>query len=55
MMAGHHQCAAKHHINVYLTVKLWTYGTDGSLPVQLADAKTVETCGSSWLSELSFT
>ena len=44
MIAGHRQCDAnEHQINAYLMVKVWTYGIDGSLPVQLADAKTVET------------
>ena len=31
MMAWHPQCDAKHQINAYIMVKVWTYGIDGSL------------------------
>ena len=34
MMAGHRQCDAKHHIDAYLMVKVWTYGIDVSLQSQ---------------------
>ena len=50
-MAGHRQCDAKHHINAYLMVKVWTYGIDGSLQSSLPMPRRSRH-GSRWLSEL---
>ena len=54
MMAGHRQCDAKHHIDAYLMVKVWTYGIDGSLQSSLPMPRRSRH-GSSWLSELPLT
>ena len=51
MMTGHRQCDAKHHIDAYLMVKVWTYGIDGSLQSSLPMPRRSRH-GSSWLSEL---
>ena len=54
MMTGQRQCDAKHHIDAYLVVKVWTYGIDvslqSSLPMPIRSRH-----GSSWLLELPFT
>ena len=50
-MAGHRQCDAKHHIDAYLMVKVWTYGIDVSLQSSLPMPRRSRH-GSSWLSEL---
>ena len=54
MMTGHRQCAAKHPINAYLMVKVWTYGIDGSLQSSLPMPRR-SSHGTSWLSELPVT
>ena len=54
MMAWQRQCAATHHINAYLMVKVWTYGIDGSLQSSLPMPRR-SSLGSSWLSELPLT
>ena len=51
MVAWQHQCDAKHHIDAYLMVKVWTYGIDGSLQSSLPMPRRSRH-GSSWLSEL---
>ena len=51
MMTGHRQCDAKHHIDAYLMVKVWTYGIDGSLQSSLPMPRWSRH-GSSWLPEL---
>ena len=53
-MAWHPQCDAKHQINAYLMVKVWTYGIDGSLQSSLPMPRR-SSHGSSWLSELPHT
>ena len=47
-MTGHRQCDAKHHIDAYLMVKVWTYGIDGSLQSSLPMPRRSRH-GSSWL------
>ena len=54
MMAGHHQCTAKHQINAYLMVKVWTCGIDGSLQSSLPMPR-LSSHGSNWLSKLPLT
>ena len=54
MMAGHLQCDAKHQINAYLMVKVWTSGIDGNLQSSLPMPRRSSN-GSSWLSELPLT
>ena len=49
-----YQCDAKHQINAYLMVKVWTYGIDGSLQSSLLMPRR-SSHGSSWLSELPLT
>ena len=53
-MAWHPQCDAKHQINAYLMVKVWTYGFDDSLQSSLPMPRRLSH-GSSWLPELPLT
>ena len=49
MMAGHRQFAAKHQINAYLIVKVWTYGIDGSLQSSLPMPRRSSHAHAPWL------
>ena len=52
MVAWQHQCDAKHHIDAYLMVKVWTYGIDGSLQSNLPMPRWRRAMAQAWLSEV---